>query len=129
MTEYIDREKVLIEMDCGIRAGNYEEGFENYQHVNCMDDCLDVVRYADTADVVERKEYDILHANYTANLKLLRKELAKNKDLRSKINKAIDEIEDYNIKSNFSDCSESFQLGVTKGLDLASEILKRNIGE
>ena len=58
MAEYIDREKVLIEMDCGIRAGNYEEGFENYQHVNCMDDCLDVVRYADSADVVERSKID-----------------------------------------------------------------------
>ena len=58
MAEYIDREKVLIEMECGIRAGNYEKGFENYQHVNCMDDCLDVVRYADTADVVEGKKID-----------------------------------------------------------------------
>ena len=59
MAEYIDREKVLIEMDCGIRAGNYEEGFENYQHVNCMDDCLDVVRYADTADVAP-----VIHAKW-----------------------------------------------------------------
>ena len=48
---------------------------------------------------------------------------------RSKIDEAIEEIGDYNIKTNFTSCSEVFQLGVTRGLDLASEILKRNIGE
>lgn len=40
----------------GIKAGNYEEGYDNYAHINNMDDCVDCVRYADAiieADKVE----------------------------------------------------------------------------
>lgn len=32
----------------GIKAGNYEEGYDNYAHINNMYDCVDCVRYADT---------------------------------------------------------------------------------
>ena len=32
----------------GIKAGNYEEGYETFAHINNMDDCVDCVRYADT---------------------------------------------------------------------------------
>lgn len=32
----------------GIRAGNYEEGYETFAHIVDMDDCVDYVRYADT---------------------------------------------------------------------------------
>lgn len=32
----------------GIKAGNYEEGYERYQHINDMDDCVECVNYADT---------------------------------------------------------------------------------
>lgn len=39
------------------------------------------------------------------------------------------EIENYNIRSNFSGCSEPFMLGVTKGLDLAAEIIDRHVNE
>ena len=28
MKEYINREKLIKELECGIRAGNYEDGYE-----------------------------------------------------------------------------------------------------
>ena len=56
MTEYIDREKLIKELECGIRAGNYEDGYENYTHINDVDDCVDTVKYFDKADVVEKKK-------------------------------------------------------------------------
>lgn len=46
--DLIDRSKLLVELECGIRAGNYEEGYEKYPHINDMDDCFDTVKYADT---------------------------------------------------------------------------------
>lgn len=45
--DLIDRSKLLVELECGIRAGNYEEGYEKYPHINDMDDCFDTVKYAD----------------------------------------------------------------------------------
>ncbi len=32
----------------GIKAGNYEEGYEEYGHINNMDDCVECLKYADT---------------------------------------------------------------------------------
>ena len=58
MADYINRDKVLVELECGIRAGNYEKGYEKYMHINSMDDCFDTVKYFDTADVVEREKID-----------------------------------------------------------------------
>lgn len=58
MKEYIDREKLIKELECGIRAGNYEDGYENYTHINDVDDCVDTVKYFDKADVVEKKKID-----------------------------------------------------------------------
>ena len=56
MKEYIDREKLIKELEYGIRAGNYEDGYENYTHINDVDDCVDTVKYFDKADVVEREK-------------------------------------------------------------------------
>ena len=58
MTEYIDRKKLIKELECGTRAGNYEDGYENYTHINDVDDCVDTVKYFDKADVVEKKKID-----------------------------------------------------------------------
>ena len=44
----IDASKLKVELECGIRAGNYEKGYEKYAHINSMDDCVDAVEYADT---------------------------------------------------------------------------------
>ena len=58
MTEYIDREKLIKELEYGIRAGNYKDGYENYTHINDVDDCVDTVKYFDKADVVEREKIE-----------------------------------------------------------------------
>lgn len=43
-----DLDALEAEMENGIRAGNYEEGYEKFAHINNMDDCVDCVRYAPT---------------------------------------------------------------------------------
>lgn len=43
-----DLDKLYTEMNNGIKAGNYEEGYETFAHINDMDDCLECVKYADT---------------------------------------------------------------------------------
>lgn len=44
----VDADKLKTEMECGIRAGNLEEGYEKYQHILDMDGCVEAVAYADT---------------------------------------------------------------------------------
>jgi hypothetical protein len=65
MAEYIDREELVRELECGIRAGNYEDGYEKYMHINDMDDCVDTVKYFDKADVVEREKINKAIAEMT----------------------------------------------------------------
>lgn len=43
-----DLDALEKEMVNGIRAGNYEEGYETFAHINNMDDCVECVKYADT---------------------------------------------------------------------------------
>ena len=43
-----DLDALEQEMINGIKAGNYEEGYEEYGNINNVDDCVDCVRYADT---------------------------------------------------------------------------------
>lgn len=43
-----DLDALYEEMVNGIKAGNYEEGFEDYANINNVDDCVEAVRYADT---------------------------------------------------------------------------------
>lgn len=54
-----DLDALETEMTNGIHAGNYEEGYETFAHINNMDDCVEYVKYADTiieADKVESEE-------------------------------------------------------------------------
>jgi hypothetical protein len=51
-----DLDALETEMVNGIRAGNYEEGYEVYAHINDMDDCVDCVRYTDTIIEADRSE-------------------------------------------------------------------------
>ena len=44
----IDADVLEREMTNGIKAGNLEEGYEDYTNINNVDDCVDCVRYADT---------------------------------------------------------------------------------
>ena len=43
-----DLDALYKEMKNGIKAGNYEDGYEDYEHINNMDDCLEAVKYAET---------------------------------------------------------------------------------
>ena len=49
-----DLDALEQEMINGIKTGNYEEGYEQYAHINDMDDCIDCVRYADTIIEVDK---------------------------------------------------------------------------
>ena len=44
----VDADGLIADMINGIRAGNLEEGYERYQNINNVDDCVNCVRYADT---------------------------------------------------------------------------------
>ena len=43
-----DLDALEQEMINGIKAGNYEDGYEDYSNINSVDDCVDCVIYADT---------------------------------------------------------------------------------
>jgi hypothetical protein len=51
-----DLNALETEMENGIRAGNYEEGYEEFAHINNMDDCIDCVRYAPTIIEADRSD-------------------------------------------------------------------------
>ena len=42
-----DLDALEQEMVNGIKAGNHEDGYDDYSHINDIDDCVDCVRYAD----------------------------------------------------------------------------------
>lgn len=44
----ISRRALLEEIENGIKAGNYEEGYEEYSHINDMDDIIECIKYADS---------------------------------------------------------------------------------
>ena len=44
----ISRKALLEEIENGIKAGNYEEGYEEQPHINDMDDILECIKYADS---------------------------------------------------------------------------------
>ena len=48
MDDSISRKALLEEIENGIKAGNYEEGYEEYPHINDMDDILECIKYADS---------------------------------------------------------------------------------
>lgn len=51
-----DLDALETEMVNGIHAGNYEEGYETFAHINNMDDCVDCVRYADAIIEADKGE-------------------------------------------------------------------------
>lgn len=55
---YIDKTKLLTDVNNGIKAGNFEEGYEQYQNINNMDDIIEAIEWADEEDVIERSEID-----------------------------------------------------------------------
>jgi len=51
-----DLDALETEMVNGINAGNYEEGYETFAHINNMDDCVECVKYADTIIEADKAE-------------------------------------------------------------------------
>jgi len=49
-----DLDALEKDMINGIKAGNYEDGYDNYSHINNIDDCVECVKYADT--IIEADE-------------------------------------------------------------------------
>lgn len=58
MNDLISRKALLEEIENGIKAGNYEEGYEEYPHINDMDDILECIKYADS--VQPKPKTDVL---------------------------------------------------------------------
>ena len=54
----ISRKALLEEIEKGIKAGNYQEGYEEYPHVNDMDDIIECIKYADS--VQPKPKTDVL---------------------------------------------------------------------
>ena len=54
-----DLDALEKEMEGGINAGLMIDGYENYPHINDLDDCLECVKYADT----------IIKANHPVSVK------------------------------------------------------------
>jgi hypothetical protein len=52
----IDADALEQEIISGIKAGNYEEGYEKFPHINDMDDCVECVRYSDTIIEADKAE-------------------------------------------------------------------------
>ena len=48
----IDRDKLLEEVNNGINASNMIEGYEEYENINCIDDVVECVKYADTVKAI-----------------------------------------------------------------------------
>lgn len=61
-----DLDALETEMVNGIHAGNYEEGYETFAHINNMDDCVDCVRYADT--IIEADKAESEGSNEVSNI-------------------------------------------------------------
>ena len=70
----ISRKALLEEIENGIKAGNYEEGYEEYPHINDMDDIIECIKYADSVqpkpktDVLDKIRAEI--AMYEADCRL-----------------------------------------------------------
>ena len=85
MAEYIDRAVLLLEIVNGIKAGNYEEGYEEYAHINDMDDIIETIKYSDTADVIPLEKIkelrnEVMNMNGIAIIQRLDKLIAESED-------------------------------------------------
>ena len=132
---YIDKTKLLTDVDNGIKAGNFEEGYEQYQNINNMDDIIEAIEWADEEDVVERSEYEYLKKEnrelaikYDNAMNMVINEQENVTRLRSKIDKAIEEIEKEAFPESVYD-EQCSSMSPVISVDAVVEILKRNIGE
>lgn len=53
-----DLDTLYEDVTNGIKAGNYEEGYEGYGNINDMDDIVDAIKYAPTVIEADREAED-----------------------------------------------------------------------
>ena len=53
-----DLDALYEDVTNGIKAGNYEEGYEGYGNINDMDDIVDAIKYAPTVIEANRETED-----------------------------------------------------------------------
>ena len=51
-----DLDALEQEMVNGIKASNFEDGYDDYPHINNVDDCVECVRYAETIIEADKAE-------------------------------------------------------------------------
>lgn len=51
-----DLDTLYEDVTNGIKAGNYEEGYERYENINDMDDIVDAIKYAPTVIEADKEE-------------------------------------------------------------------------
>ena len=121
MAEYIDREDVYFR--CSYNGDCTGSGSECERCTDNVIDYPDFMRL-ESADVIERSEYEklrLVNLDLAETNKGLLAEHGQLLKLRSKIDKATEE-----IKQAISNTEYSY---TSAGLELALNILKRNIGE
>ena len=112
MAEYINRDELELDAEWS----EYYDGFTSYSQ--------EQIQSAPTADVIERDEYDKLHQEYLKAIHRHTESLKELHELRSKIDKAIEEMESYEEEVYHRDTEKKEYACIYHCL----EILKRNIG-
>ena len=69
MIDVVNRKALLKEIECGIKAGNYEEGYEHYGHINDMDDIIEAIRYVDPVKCKDCKRWKDSDGSYRRGVK------------------------------------------------------------
>ena len=54
--DLIDRDALVKDLTNGIKAGLFLDGYEEYQNINDMDDCVECVKYTDAVIEAEGSE-------------------------------------------------------------------------
>lgn len=52
----IDKDRLLLEIDNGMKAFNGEEGYEGYPPISTKEDIIDSIRYADEVEISIEKD-------------------------------------------------------------------------
>lgn len=111
MAEYIDRTKLEPDTEWS----EYEDGFMSYSQSQ--------INSLPKVDVIERSEYDELHKKYLKAIHNHTECLKELHEYRSKIDKAIEEIN--KLYDDFANCFCEYEQGKNKAIDEVLEILKR----
>ena len=97
----ISKKALLEEIENGIKAGNYEEGYEEYPHINDMDDIIECIKYADSVqpkpktDVLDKIRAEIMSLDIFYDNDYF----SSNRDAMFKCSEVLQIIDKYKIES------------------------------